>query len=43
MTKKRDRHFSETPATQFLRQSGIAFTEHPFDYVDTRVVRVWTR
>jgi Cys-tRNA(Pro) deacylase len=34
MMKKKDRHVSETPATQFLRQSGIAFTEHPYDYVD---------
>ena len=32
--KKKDRHVSETPATQFLRQSGIAFSEHPYDYVD---------
>jgi Cys-tRNA(Pro) deacylase len=26
------RHISETPATHFLRQRGIAFTEHPYDY-----------
>jgi Cys-tRNA(Pro) deacylase len=32
--KQKDRHVSETPATQFLRQSGIAFTEHPYDYVE---------
>jgi Cys-tRNA(Pro) deacylase len=32
--KKKDRHVSETPATQFLRQAGIAFTEHPYDYVE---------
>ena len=25
---------SVTPATQFLRDRGIAFTEHPYDYVD---------
>ena len=31
---KKDRHISETPATQWLRQRGIAFTEHPYDYVD---------
>ena len=31
---KKDRHVSETPATQFLRQAGINFTEHPYDYVE---------
>ena len=31
---KKDKHVSETPATQFLRCAGIAFTEHPYDYVD---------
>ena len=31
---KKDKHVSETPATQFLRRAGIAFTEHPYDYVD---------
>jgi Cys-tRNA(Pro) deacylase len=31
---KKDRHVSETPATQWLRQHGIAFTEHPYDYVE---------
>ena len=25
-------HISETPATQLLRQRGVAFTEHPYDY-----------
>jgi Cys-tRNA(Pro) deacylase len=28
------RHVSETLATQFLRQHKVAFTEHPYDYVD---------
>jgi Cys-tRNA(Pro) deacylase len=28
------RHVSETLATQFLRQQKVAFTEHPYDYVD---------
>src|SRR5690606_30129891 len=32
MTK--DKHVSETPATQFLKQHKISFTEHPYDYVD---------
>ena len=32
--KDKDRHVSETPATQFLRRAGIAFTEHPYDYVE---------
>jgi len=27
-------HVSETPATARLRQHGVAFTEHPYDYVD---------
>ncbi len=31
---KKDRHVSETPATQVLRQAGIAFSEHAYDYVD---------
>ena len=33
MTRK-DRHVSQTPATQWLRERGIAFTEHPYDYVE---------
>jgi Cys-tRNA(Pro) deacylase len=31
---RKDRHVSETPATQWLRQHGIDFTEHPYDYVE---------
>ena len=31
---KKDRHVSETPATQWLRQRGIAFGEHVYDYLD---------
>ena len=31
---KKDKHVSETPATQWLRQHGVAFTEHPYDYLD---------
>lgn len=31
---KKDKHVSETPATQWLRAAGIAFTEHVYDYVD---------
>lgn len=31
---KKDKHVSETPATAWLRAHGIAFTEHPYDYVD---------
>lgn len=27
-------HVSETPATQLLRQRGIAFTEHPYEYLE---------
>ena len=31
---KKDKHVSQTPATQWLRQHGVAFTEHRYDYVD---------
>lgn len=31
---KKDRHVSETPATTWLRQQGVAYTEHLYDYVD---------
>ena len=31
---KKSVHVSETPATQALRRAGIAFTEHPYDYVE---------
>ena len=31
---KKDKHVSETPATQQLRGAGIAFTEHVYAYVD---------
>ena len=31
---RKDRHVSETPATQWLRRQGIDFTEHPYDYVE---------
>jgi Cys-tRNA(Pro) deacylase len=31
---KKDKHVSETPATQWLKAAGVAFTEHPYDYVD---------
>ncbi|HJV60550.1 MAG TPA: Cys-tRNA(Pro) deacylase [Albitalea sp.] len=31
---KKDTHVSETPATQFLRRHGVAFTEHVYDYVE---------
>ncbi|CFW47361.1 regulatory protein [Bordetella pertussis] len=30
----KNRHVSETPATQLLRQRKVAFTEHTYDYVD---------
>jgi Cys-tRNA(Pro) deacylase len=29
-----DKHFSETPATQWLKAAGVAYTEHPYDYVE---------
>ena len=31
---KKTAHVSETPATQFLRQRQIAFSEHVYDYVE---------
>ena len=31
---KKDKHVSETPATQMLRGAGVTFTEHPYNYVD---------
>lgn len=34
MSKKDSKHVSETPATQYLRQQGVAFTEHVYDYVE---------
>ena len=32
MAKKN--HVSETPATAMLRERGVAFTEHPYDYLE---------
>jgi len=31
---KKDKHVSETPATQALKAAGVAYTEHVYDYVD---------
>lgn len=31
---KKDKHVSETPATQALRRAGIPFTEHAYEYVE---------
>ena len=31
---RKDKHVSETPATQWLRAAGVAFTAHVYDYVD---------
>jgi Cys-tRNA(Pro) deacylase len=28
------KHVSETPATRFLRERGVAFSEHVYDYVE---------
>lgn len=30
----KNKHVSETPATAWLRQRGVAFSEHPYEYVD---------
>ena len=32
--KDKTAHVSETPATQWLRAHQVAFTEHPYDYVE---------
>ena len=31
---RKDKHVSETPATAFLRQQGVVFTEHVYEYVE---------
>lgn len=31
---KRTHHVSETPATRLLRRTGVAFSEHVYDYVE---------
>ena len=31
---KKDKHVSETPATQLLRAAGVVFKPHVYDYVD---------
>ena len=31
---RKDRHVSQTPATQWLRAAGVAFAEHVYDYVE---------
>jgi Cys-tRNA(Pro) deacylase len=33
MTRK-TKHVSETPATAWLRSQGVAFSEHPYEYVE---------
>ena len=34
MAKKTQPHGGETPATQFLRRHGVAFTEHVYEYIE---------
>lgn len=31
---KKDKHVSETPATQLLRGQGVSYTEHVYEYVE---------
>ena len=31
---KKDKHVSETPATQWLKAHKVSYTEHVYDYVD---------
>lgn len=33
MTRK-EKHISETPATAWLKAQGVAYTEHPYEYLD---------
>src|SRR5690606_2331250 len=30
----KEKHVSETPATQLLKKLGVTYTEHTYDYVD---------
>jgi Cys-tRNA(Pro) deacylase len=41
MAKKE--HVSETPATQWLKRHGIAFSEHPYDYEEHGGTKVSSR
>ena len=34
MAKGKSGHVSETPATALLRARGVAFTEHPYEYLE---------
>jgi Cys-tRNA(Pro) deacylase len=34
MSRRKDPHVGETPATRLLRRHGVAFTEHLYDYVE---------
>lgn len=34
MARKDKTHVSETPATAVLREAKVAFTEHPYEYLD---------
>ena len=31
---KKDKHVSQTPATAWLRQQGVVFSEHVYEYVE---------
>jgi Cys-tRNA(Pro) deacylase len=31
---KKSQHVSETPATLWLKRQGVAYTEHPYEYVE---------
>ncbi len=39
----KDRHVSETPATKFLRENGVLFTEHVYAYEEHGGTRVSAR
>ncbi|MBL8288534.1 MAG: Cys-tRNA(Pro) deacylase [Rubrivivax sp.] len=31
---RKDKHVSQTPATAWLREHGVGFSEHPYEYVE---------
>jgi len=40
---KKEKHVSETPATRFLRERGVEFTEHVYEYEEHGGTRVSAR
>ena len=38
---KKERHVSQTPATVWLRQHGVPYTGHAYDYQPCKARRRW--